>query len=125
VKSSAPQKTTTKLIVTADFRVEGSMVEVGSQRAWRVTLTPHDCAAREYWVHDGHVYHALMQTPPPWNHHASFVAGAEVKRIEPSAKEAVFEAIEEWSRDTPVTAGDGLSPESRPNSLASRFWPLR
>jgi hypothetical protein len=125
VKGSEPEKTTTKLIVTADFRIEGSMVEIGSQRAWRVTLTPRGCAASEYWVHDGRVYHALMQSPPPWSHHTSFVAGAEVKRIEPSAKEAIFEALEEWSRHSPATGRDSLYRVSRPDRPAYRFWPLR
>jgi hypothetical protein len=119
------QKTTTKLIVSADFKVEGSCVEVGPQRGWRITLTPRDCMAREYWVHDGLIHHALPQSPPPWNHHTNFIVGAEVKRIEPEAKDAIFEALEEWSRGISPAEKGGVQPIGLPGRAERPIWPLR
>jgi hypothetical protein len=119
------QKTTTKLIVSADFKVEGSSVELGSQRGWRITLTPRDCMAREFWVRDGQIHHALPQSPPPWNHHTNFIVGAEVKRIEPSAKDAIFEALEEWSKGTSATEKSGARFLGLFGRSEKPIWPIR
>jgi hypothetical protein len=82
-----------------ELTIKGTSFSNGSRLVgWRVTAVDQSTGyGHEYWVQDGRMFHVQLATSPPWTHRTPFVIGDPVKRVEPSAKAAVLQAVEEWS----------------------------
>jgi hypothetical protein len=92
------ERRTRRLSFSADLKIEGTHVNIGSgQSGWRITTT--DTAAGqelEYWVHGGRIFHVQFSISPPWNHQTPFVIGRQVRHIEASRKQAILQAVKDW-----------------------------
>lgn len=81
-------------VIDGNFKIKGSSFKPG----WRISVTSKIAGTEHlYWVHEGKIYHVLCETYPSPAEQTQCIIGAQVKRIEPSLREAIFKAVQEWS----------------------------
>ena len=81
-----------------DLTITGTSFRTGERlHGWRVSAVNEATQqSSEYWVRDGQVFHVQI-APPARNHRSPFVIGRPVKRMEPSTRAAILDAVKSWS----------------------------